>query len=143
MTFTKASSEPNMSSGCLKSKTTAKARTSSSYRVKFLLGKELNMGVTMGDELLQSTNKRRRFQRRGSKSSSMMMAALTVKFDCYSNSIDQPCFAGMEEDRRKKGLPCMKEINVVKEINASFASLNTYDYTRTDQQSITIDHFDA
>jgi hypothetical protein len=139
MTLTKASSEPTLfisRGSCLKSK--QKAVTSSSRRgVKFLLAKELKMHVpaTTREDTLQSMNTRRRFKRRGSKSSSMMMmdiAALSEvsSFECSEGSTHPTESIYQQEDRRN-GLVSMQEIN------ESFSSLATYDTA----DSATTDHF--
>jgi hypothetical protein len=139
MTLTKASSEPTLRishGSCLKSK--QKAVTSSRRRgVKFLLAKELKMNVpaTTREDTLQSMNTRRRFKRRGSKSSSMMMmdlAALSeVSVECAEGSTHDTTESIHQQEDRRNGLVSMQEIN------ESFSSLATNDSA----DGRTTDHF--
>jgi hypothetical protein len=84
----------------------------------------MNVPATTREDTLQSMNTRRRFKRRGSKSSSMMMmdlAALSeVSFECAEGSTHSAESIYQQEDRRN-GLVSMQEVN------ESFSSLVTYD----------------
>lgn len=122
MTLMKASSESNICDGYMNQGKSKAVSVSS--RVKFLLAKEIKMNVS-GDESLQSTNSRRRFMRRGSRSPSMMHAALSVQSMGDLLSIDyslssQPCSLHRNGNRSDS-------LTSMNELNTSFSSLQAVD----------------
>jgi hypothetical protein len=141
MTLTKASSEPTLRisrGSCLKSKQQA-VTSSRRTGVKFLLATELKMNVpaTTREDTLQSMNTRRRFKRRGFKSTSMLildLAALSSEVppvECAEGSTHTTESIIHQQEDHRKGLVSMREIN------ESFSSLATYDTA----DSRTTDHF--
>jgi hypothetical protein len=126
--LTKASSEPTLRSSssssssrgsCLKSKQKDVTSSRRGRGVKFLVAKEIlkrnvpDITNTTREDALQSMNTRRRFKRRGSKSSSMMimdlidLALSEVSVECTEGSTSTHTTESIQhqqEDRCRNGL---------------------------------------